>query len=208
MKSALIADDHPVVRATVRMILEKEKYTRIQEAASGNEVISMLREHTPRLVILDLHLPGLDGLEVLARIKANELTCRVLVFTSYEPAFYQERCLRAGAMGYVTKTNELEQLRNAVRALDSGYSYFTSPAMSTGAMGTLQLSEKQMIDRLSDRELCIFIHLAEGMANKDIAELMILSIKTVSTYKHRLMTKLGVGSTVHLRDFATRNHLI
>jgi two-component system response regulator EvgA len=208
MKSALIADDHPVVRATVRMVLKNERYTSIYEACSGNEVMSMLREHTPHLVVLDLQLPGLDGLEVLARIKANELKCRVLVFTGYDAAFYQERCLRAGAMGYVAKTQQLEQLQNAVRALDSGYSYFPGSIIGASAMGKLQLSEKQMIDRLSDRELCIFVHLAQGMASKDIAERHCLSTKTVSTYKQRLMGKLGVESGVHLREFAARNHLI
>jgi two-component system response regulator EvgA len=160
------------------------------------------------LVVLDLNLPMLGGLDVLARIKANDLECRILVFTSHEPLFYQERCLRAGAMAFVPKTNQLAQLHKAIQALMSGYTYFTALPDQANASNALHYTEKQMIDQLSDRELSIFVQLARGAPNKTIAEDMHLSHKTVSTYKTRLMTKLGVSSGVHLRDFAKRNHLI
>lgn len=208
MKSALIVDDHPVVRAAVRIVLQSEGFKEIHEAANGNEVVPLIREHAPKLVILDLRLPALDGLDVLARIRANALDCRILVFTSHDPLFYQERCLRAGATAFVTKTNHLEHLHKAIQAVMSGYTYFSALADSTGTLTPLLATEKQMIDQLSDRELSIFEQLGQGKANKAIAEDMHLSHKTVSTYKTRLMKKLGVGSAVHLRDFAKRNHLI
>jgi two-component system response regulator EvgA len=153
-------------------------------------------------------LPALDGLEVLARIKANDLDCRVLIFSSHDPLFYQERCLRAGAMAYVTKSNQLQQLHKAIQALMSGYTYFSSMPENLSVLNAVQTTEKQMIDQLSDRELSIFEQLARGKPNKAIAEDMHLSHKTVSTYKTRLMKKLGIGSTVHLREFAKRNHVI
>ena len=208
MKSALIVDDHPVVCAAVRIVLQAEGFKKIHEASSGNEVLPLIREHEPQLVVLDLNLPMLGGLDVLARIKANDLECRILVFTSHEPLFYQERCLRAGAMAFVPKTNQLEQLHKAIQALMSGYTYFTALPDQANASNALHYTEKQMIDQLSDRELSIFVQLARGAPNKTIAEDMHLSHKTVSTYKTRLMTKLGVSSGVHLRDFAKRNHLI
>ncbi|KQZ83885.1 response regulator transcription factor [Pseudomonas sp. Root562] len=208
MKSVLIVDDHPVIRGAVKIVLKLEGYKRIYEASTGNEVLPMIREHQPELVILDLNLPFLDGLDVLARIKAGEVNCRVVVFTSQEPSFYQDRCMRAGAAAYVAKTNDLEHLHKAVHAVMGGYTYFSRLPTSSVSMSTLQRSEKQMIDNLSDRELTIFQHLARGMSNKTIADIMHLSHKTVSTYKTRLIEKLNVDSSVHLRDLARRNHLI
>ena len=207
-KSALVADDHPVVRAAVKILLRQEKFEPIYEACSGNEVVSMIREHQPALVVLDLVMPGLDGLDVLARIQASGVPSRVLVFTSQERLFYQDRCMRAGAAAYVSKTNELQHLHKAVQAVMAGYSYFAQLPSSSVSLNSLQRSEKQMIDKLSDRELTIFQHLAQGMSNKAIAQSMNLSHKTVSTYKTRLTEKLNVESAVHLRDFAKRNLLI
>ena len=208
MKAALVVDDHPVIRGAVKIVLKLEGYKRIHEAACGNEVLPMIREHQPELVVLDLNLPSLDGLDVLARIQMEEVHCRVVVFTAQEPAFFQDRCMRAGAVAYVAKTNDLQHLHKAVHAVMAGYTYFTRLSSSSVSLSQAQRSEKQMIDRLSDRELSIFQHLARGTSNKAIAEIMHLSHKTVSTYKTRLIDKLNVKSLVHLRDFAKRNHLI
>ena len=208
MKSALIVDDHPVVRAAVKIVLMQEGFKRIYEAACGNEVLPKIRELKPDLVILDLVMPSLDGLDVLARIKTSGVPCRVLVFTSQEPIFFQDRCMHAGAVAYVAKTNDLQHLHKAVHAVMAGYTYFAQLPLASVALNTIQLSEKQMIDKLSDRELTILQYLCRGFSNKAIAECTHLSHKTVSTYKTRLVGKLNVESAVHLRDFAKRNHLI
>jgi two-component system response regulator EvgA len=89
MKSVLIVDDHPVIRGALKIVLKQEGYKRIYEAASGNEVLPMIRKHRPELVVLDLNIPSLDGLDVLARIKGGEVPCRIVVFTSQEPEFFQ-----------------------------------------------------------------------------------------------------------------------
>jgi two-component system response regulator EvgA len=206
MKSVLIVDDHPVVRAAVKLVLEREGFKRIHEASSVGEASVILREHTVDLVILDLVMPGGNGLDVLERIKASHLSCAVLVFTSLDPLFFQERCMRAGALAYVAKTNDLSQLHKAIHALMAGYTYFAQ--LASAAMDALQQSEKQMIDKLSNRELTILQYLARGTSNKAIAEAMHLSHKTVSTYKTRLIDKLGLQAAVHIRDFAKRNCLI
>jgi two-component system response regulator EvgA len=208
MKCVLIVDDHPVIRGAVKIVLKLEGYKRIHEAACGNEVLPMIRELKPELVILDLNLPSLDGLDVLARIQTEEAHCRVVVFTAQEPAFFQDRCMRAGAVAYVAKTNDLQHLHKAVHAVMAGYTYFTRLPSSSVSVSQVQRSEKQMIDKLSDRELSIFQHLARGTSNKAIAEIMHLSHKTVSTYKTRLTEKLNVASSVHLRDLALRHRLI
>ncbi|MGE8186588.1 response regulator [Pseudomonas sp. NPDC086278] len=206
MKSVLIVDDHPVIRAAVKLVLEQEGFKPIHEASSVGEALSIQRDHAVDLMILDLVMPGGNGLDLLERVRADGGSCAVLVFTSLDPLFFQERCMRAGALGYVSKTNSLSQLHKAVNALTAGYTYFAH--LACGSMDTLQHTEKQMIDNLSNRELTILQYLARGLANKAIAEVMHLSHKTVSTYKTRLIEKLGVNAAVHLRDFAIRNHLI
>lgn len=208
MRKALIVDDHPVIRGAVKIVLKQAGFQRIHEAHNGNEVLPMIREHKPDIVVLDLNLQSLDGLDVLDRIRASNLGCRVVIFTSQEPLFYQERCMRAGAGAYVAKTNDLEHLLKAIQAVMSGYTYFAKLPSSSVLMNPLQRSEKELIDQLSDRELTIFQYLARGISNKQIGIDLHLSHKTVSTYKTRLIEKLNVESSVHLRDLARRNHLI
>ncbi|MNP68478.1 Virulence factors putative positive transcription regulator BvgA [compost metagenome] len=116
--------------------------------------------------------------------------------------------MRAGAVAYVSKSKDLDDLKAAVNSVMAGYTYFAQTPSSSVAMGQLQRSEKQLIDKLSNRELTILQYLARGSKNLEIAEIMHLSYKTVSTYKTRLILKLNMSSSVHLRDFALRNHLI
>ncbi|MDR9749997.1 response regulator transcription factor [Pseudomonas sp. SZMC_28357] len=208
MKKVLIVDDHPVIRAAVKIILKQENVNVIYEASNGVDAVQIVREHLPDLVILDLVMPGLDGLDVLARIKAAHVNVRTLVFTSQDPSFYLNRCMRAGALAYVAKVNHLQELQKAIHAVMSGYTYYPRLPASSVSLDSLQRNERQMIDKLSDRELTIFLCLAQGMSNKEIAATMMLSHKTVSTYKTRLIEKLNVPSAVCLRELAKRNHLI
>ncbi|MFJ2367243.1 response regulator [Pseudomonas sp. NPDC087697] len=215
MSSALIVDDHPVVMAAVKMVLgalrdssDRVMFQSILESSNGVEALQVIREQSPDLVVLDLHMPGLSGLDFLSRLQREQSPARVVVFTSHEPRFYVERCVRAGAFGFVAKTNDLQELRKAIKALMSGNTYFPWPETRSMSLDGLQLDELQMIEKLSDRELTIFQYLARGSSNKEIAEVMLLSHKTVSTYKTRLIEKLNVQSLVHLRDFAKRNDLI
>lgn len=205
-KSVLIADDHPVVRSALRILVKQEGFQRIFEASKGNEVISMIREHRPDVVVLDLSMPEMDGLDVLGRIRENEMQCQVVVFTSLARVFYQERCMRAGAGAFVSKSSGMDDVLKALRAVSVGYTYFQS--LPTVALNSLQRTEKEMIDKLSNRELTICLYLANGLSNKEIAEIMHLSHKTISTYKTRLTEKLNLQSKVHLRDFCKRNNLI
>ncbi|MBU6959210.1 response regulator transcription factor [Pseudomonas sp. CVAP len=216
MSSALIVDDHPVIRAAVKMVLgtlrdssDRVMFKTILESSDGAEALQTILAQSPDLVVLDLNIPRLGGLELLSRLQRDQSPSRVVVFTSYDPRFYVDRCMRAGAQGFVSKTNDLQELRKAVQALMSGYTYYPRLDNSSSVnLDPLQLNELQMIEKLSDRELTIFRYLALGLSNKEIAEVMFLSHKTVSTYKTRLIEKLNVKSLVHLVDFAKRNQLI
>lgn len=206
MKKALVVDDHPVIRAAVSLVLEREGFKLIFEASSVREALSILRENKIDLAMVDLILSDGEGISLIERITANDRSCRVVVFTASDPSVLQQRCMLAGAMAYVAKTTDLSQLQKAVHAVKSGYTFFKQ--LSSGPQDPGQRSEKAMIDKLSTRELAVLRYLAQGMTNKAIAECMNLSVKTTSTYTTRLVEKLGVKSKVFLRDFAQRNHLI
>ena len=208
MSKALIVDDHPFIRATVKYLLRQEGFDTIYEAGNGADAMQIAREERPDLVILDLAMPKLGGLEVISRIKALELPCKILVLTSYLAVFFSTRCMRAGAMGFVAKTGELDELQKAIRAIRSGYSCFPSVATSSVRRDDLQTTEQELVNSLSDREVTVLQRLATGLTNKEIAEDMLLSHKTISTYKTRLKEKLRMSSVVHLSKFAQRNHLI
>ncbi|WP_192564170.1 response regulator transcription factor [Pseudomonas gozinkensis] len=205
MKSVVIVDDHPVIRQALRLILESLGFKSIHEASSTVEVVPMIRQHRPTLLILDLKLEGGSGLDVLERIRSNGLECRVIVYTAQPPDNYLQRCMRAGARAYISKTDSLQQLINAVNAVMAGYTLF--PEFLDCSVASLS-NERQQIEHLSDRELHILVQLAHGKPNNQIAHDLNLSHKTISTYKTRLMLKLGLSSLVLLREFAKRNHLL
>lgn len=215
MSSALIVDDHPVIRSAVKMVLgtlkdsnDRVVFQTVLESSNGAEALQTILTKSPRLVVLDLNILRLSGLELLSRLQRDQSPSRVVVFTSCEPRFYVDRCMRAGALGFVSKTDNLQELRKAVQALMSGYTYFPRLGISPVNLDPLQLNELQMIEKLSDRELTTLQYLAHGYGNQKIAEVMLLSPKTISTYKTRLIEKLNVKSLVHLVDFAKRNQLI
>ncbi|MDI2145075.1 MULTISPECIES: response regulator transcription factor [unclassified Pseudomonas] len=207
MGSVVFAEDHPVVALAIRILLQELGYKEIHVVSRGVDVVPMIRKHSPELVILDLNLPGTGGLAVLERIQIIGIVCKVVIFTSADPAHFMVRCRQAGAMAFVNKSAELRQLQNAIKAVRSGYSYFPElPAVNAGQPG-VHSNEKALIERLSNREMYILLQLAHGKSNKLIAEEMSLSHKTISTYKTRLMLKLGMSSLVLLREFVKRNGL-
>src|SRR5471032_2707187 len=208
MHRALVVDDHPFIRATVKLLLEHERFEVVAEADNGADAVQLARKYEPELILLDIAMPSLDGLEVLSRISALKLSSKILVLTSQSAAFYAMRCMKAGAAGYISKTDELGELSKAIKALMAGYTFFPNLAGNSVRRIDIDSTELEMIRGLSDRELTILQQLARGLSNKEIGDAMLLSNKTVSTYKTRLIEKLNVKSVVYLADFAKRNNLI
>ena len=208
MYRVLIVDDHSLIRSAMAMMLSGQNFKVVGEAKDGVEAVQMARECAVDLIILDISMPGLDGLEVISRIRASGVVSRILVLTSLPALFYSQRCMKAGADGFVTKSQDLNELLRAIRAIMGGYMYFPNLKISSVRNSDATLSEAEMIQRLSDRELTILQQLARGLSNKQIAEDMMLSSKTISTYKARLIEKLNMKSVVYLADFAKRNQLI
>jgi two-component system response regulator EvgA len=208
MPTALVVEDHPFIRATVCQLLRQQQVEVVGQADNGIDAVRLVRELAPDLVILDIAMPGLDGLEVISRIQACSRPSKVVVLTSQLAVAYSLRCLQAGAAGYVAKTDDLDELGKAVRAALSGFTYFPAVALSSVHKQDLQATEPQCIASLSSRELMVLQYLARGLSNKAIGEAMLLSNKTISTYKTRLLEKLRLNSLIDLADFARRNQLI
>lgn len=204
----LIADDHSLIRSAMKILLENQGYEVVAEATNGADAVQLARLHQVDLMVLDITMPGLDGLEVLNRIRASGLNTRILVLTSQSPLFYSQRCMKAGAAGFITKSQDLTELLRAIKVIMDGYTFFPYLAASSVRNSDSTMSDIELIQQLSARELYILQQLARGLSNKKIAEVMILSSKTISTYKARLIEKLNIKSVVYLADFAKRNDLI
>ncbi|HBN8437621.1 TPA: response regulator transcription factor [Pseudomonas aeruginosa] len=207
MSRILIVDDHPVIRMAMKMLLEAEGHQIVGDTDNGVDAISLGRELKPDLVILDIGIPRLDGLEVISRLMVLALPLKILVLTGQSASLFALRSMQAGAAGFVCKQGGLAELVTAVNAVASGYSYFPSSAMRPVQQGTYS-DDVELLGRLSDREVSVLQYLSQGYSNKQISEQMFISNKTVSTYKARLLLKLNAGSLVDLIEFAKRNTLI
>ena len=204
MTTVLMVDDHPTVRLAVRMLLERERFKVIGEAGDGIEAVQLARTLAPDVVILDIGLPGLDGMEVIKRLHLLTPAPRVMVLTGQPPDLYVRRCLDAGIAAFVSKGEDLDALVFALKAMVKGYSTF--PQMSVNS-NTLE-SESARLGSLSNREMEVLRRLSRGEGNKWIGEHMNLRAKTISTYRGRIMDKLKTESLVEMVDLAKRNRVV
>ncbi|MBA6118958.1 response regulator transcription factor [Pseudomonas putida] len=203
MTTVLIVDDHPIVRLSLRLLLERERFQVVGELGDGSEVTQVASKLRPDVVVLDIGLPGLDGMEVIKRLQLLEPAPKIMVLTGQATDLYVRRCLDAGIGAFVTKDEDHEALIFALKALVKGYSTF--PQMSVNS-NTLD-SEPKRLESLSNREMEVLRRLARGENNKNIGACMNLSAKTISTYRGRIMDKLKTESLVEMVDLAKRNNV-
>lgn len=208
MRKALVVDDHPFIRSSVKMLLKQQNIEVVAEADNGADAVQLARDLVPDLILLDIAMPKLDGLEVISRINALRLPTKILILTSQSAQFYSGRCMKAGAAGYISKTKDLNELVKAINVVMDGYTFFPNLTTSSVRRSDAEATDLELIQSLSDRELAILQQLSRGFSNKEIGDSMLLSNKTVSTYKTRLIEKLNVKSVVYLADFAKRNNLL
>ncbi|MCY1361224.1 Virulence factors putative positive transcription regulator BvgA [compost metagenome] len=208
MNTVLLIDDQPMIRFATRVLLEREGFEIVGETESGVEGLSMARALKPDVIILDIAIPKLDGLEVIGRLRTQDPNAKLLVLTSLPAALYASRCVQAGATGYLSKQEQAISLVMATKSLLSGYSLFPSSVHLPTSSEPGEKADIDLLDSLSDRELAVLQNLANGKNNKQIAEQLFISHKTVSTYKSRLMDKLKTRNLVDLIDFARRYALV
>ncbi len=210
MIKVLLADDHSIVRAGLRRIVEESGDMEvIAEAADGRETIRLVRETSPDVAVIDISMPGLDGLEVVSRLRGHCPDLPILILTMHEEGQYVVRAIQAGAMGYMTKQSAPEQLLKAIRKIHAGSRYLTDEAAETLALRIAKgTGEQSPLDSLSMRELQVLRRLAMGHTNREIASAYSISIKTVDTYRSRLLKKLNLRNNAELSRFAMQNRLI
>lgn len=206
----LIAEDHSLVRAGLcRIIDECEDIEVVAEAENGARVLLKVRSARPDVAVIDISMPGLDGFEVLSQLRDAEPNLPVLVLTMHEEEQYVVRAIREGAKGYVTKRSAPEQLVEAIRKVHGGGLYLTSSAAEALAVHTAAGGRNRtLLDDLSTRELQVLRRLAMGQTNREIAEDYNISIKTVDTYRLRLLKKLNVRNNADLSRFAIKHGLV
>ncbi|VVQ18357.1 Virulence factors putative positive transcription regulator BvgA [Pseudomonas fluorescens] len=207
MPRVLIVDDHPFIRAGVKLVLSQEGFEVVGEAEDGTSAVRMARELLPDLIILDISIPRLDGLEVIGRLNGVTSGIKVLALTSQSAECFAPRCLKAGASGFISKSGDLSELVRAAKSVLAGYTYFPAVAVNSVRRTDMDSSEADRIASLSDRELLILQYLTRGLSNKEIGDSILLSNKTISTYKARVIEKLNVKTLVDLVDLARRNGL-
>lgn len=209
MIKVVLCDDHAVVRRGIRDTLTEALDIEVTaEAASYAELRDVLRTANCDVLLLDLNLPGRSGLEVLASVRETHADIRVLIVSMYPEDQYAVRCLRAGAQGYANKAADPLELITAVRTLMLGRKYLTAEVAQMLAESVSQPTLEAPHAALSERELQTLLKIATGNRLSDIAEELMLSPKTVSVYRSRVLEKLKLTNNAELTVYAIRNHLV
>jgi len=205
----LIADDHAVVRRGLKDILtEAFGKPTVGEASGAAEALQLVRKQNWDLVILDISMPGRGGLDVLKEIKEERPRLPVLILSMHPEDQYAVRALKAGASGYLTKQSASEELVQAVKKIREGRKYI-SPSVAERLAFTLEKhSEKPPHEALSDREHQVLCMIASGKTVSEIAHELSLSVKTISSYRSRILEKMGMKNNAELTTYAIRNHLV
>lgn len=208
MIRVVIVDDHPLVRRGLREALAADPDVEVvAEAARSEEVMSVLADHRCDVLLLDLSLPGRGGIDVLADVRAHFPSVRSLVVSSHDTAVLMLRAMRAGAAGYLTKSTPEEELRRAIHAVHETGRHITDEVGAVLAAFARGEGDDGAVD-LSDREMEVLVRLARGQSVSSIAAELSLSVKTVSTYRSRVLEKLGLAGTADLVRYAVDHKLI
>jgi len=204
----MLVDDHAVVRMGFKMLLETSDDIKvISEAENGEEAIKAYMEHKPDVIVMDITMPGMGGMEAIERILNKEPSARILVLSAHEDSVHPKRVLNAGAKGYVTKRSAAEELIKAIRAVASGKKYIEASVAQQMAIQQLS-GEQNPVDVLSEREFEVFMSLAKGKTTNEIAEALFLSPRTVGTHLYNIKQKLNASNSAEIALIAMRSGLI
>ncbi len=200
----LIADDHKIVRDGLKRILAAHEDMNVTaEAGSGDEAFALVKKNDYDLVMVDMSMPGLSGMDLIKRLRIEKPKLRILVLSMHGEQQYAARALKAGASGYLNKDSAAEMLVGAIRKIAAGGVH-----IGDAAAASLVSSDKAPHEALSDREFEVLRLLVEGLGPTEIGEKLHLSVKTVSTHKTRILEKLNVDSTAELVRFALEHKLL
>jgi two-component system, NarL family, invasion response regulator UvrY len=206
--SVMLVDDHAVVRMGFKLLLQgSDDIEVLSEAQSGEDALKQLQTLAPDVLIMDISMPGMGGLEAIGRVLAKKPQQRILVLSAHEDIMHARRVLKAGASGYVTKRSAADVLMQAVRAVHKGQVYL-EPEIAQ-AMAVEQVSgSKNPLDALSEKEFKVFLELAKGRSVQEIADAMSLSPRTIGTHLYNIKQKLNASNSAELAIIAIRAGLI
>ena len=204
-----IVDDHAIVRVGLRNFLAEQVDVRVVgEAANGREAIDLARTTEMDVMLMDLSMPGQSGIDALAMIRAKAPDVGILILSGYPEEHYAMNLIRQGASGYLNKECDPSEIVEAIRTIALGKRYITPSVAELLAQQLGRKGDAAPHEQLSEREFQVFLKLAKGQTAGDIAESLSLSVKTVSTYRTRLMEKMGLSSNSDLTYYALKNKLI
>ena len=208
----MIADDHTVVRQGIRNVLEEvEGLEVVGEAGDGDEALELARDLRPDVVLLDVTMPGRTGLEVTRELRADEIESGILILSMHDDPEYVLQAVRAGADGYVLKDVSPAELRKAIQTVHEGREYFAERVthqLSVGLRAELEREQrKSRLESLTARETEVLVLVADGLTNREIAEKLDISPRTVETHRERLMTKLRIRTVAGLTRFVVEEGL-
>ena len=204
-----IIDDHAMVRAGLRQFFaDQADFAVVAEASSGNEAVDIVRRGDVDVIVLDISMPGQSGVDALAAIRARAPDLAVLILSGFAEEHYAATLLRQGASGYLNKDCDPEEIVKAIRTVARGRKFVTEAMAERLAEGLGASSDKPAHEQLSERELQVFLRLAGGETIGHIADSMSLSVKTVSTYRSRVMDKMSLASNSDLTYYALKHGLI
>lgn len=204
----MLVDDHAVVRMGFRLLVDGAPDMRVvAEADSGEDALRRIDEAKPDVVVMDISMPGIGGLEAICRILAKEPSTKILVLSAHEDAMHARRVLKAGALGYLTKRSAAEALLQAIRQVDLGRS-FLEPRVAQELAVQHFSGAPDPLDALSEKEFKVFLALARGESVQEIAGVMSLSPRTVGTHLYNIKQKLGASNSAELAIMAVRAGLL
>lgn len=204
----MLADDHAVVRMGFRVLLDTSPDIRVvAEVDSGEEAVRRYPEVQPDVLVLDLSMPGIGGLEAISRILARDAHARILVLTAHEDAMHAKRVLKAGALGYLSKRGAAEELLQAIRQVHQRRTFLEAAIAQQLAVQQLS-GQRSPVDMLSEKEFKVFLALAKGQSVADIAQVMSLSPRTIGTHLYNIKQKLGAANSAELAIVAMRHGLL
>lgn len=208
-KRIIIADDHPLVREGLKYILSTNPdYVVAAEVGDGHQLLSAVSDEMYDIALVDMLMPGKNGIELIQQLRQQRPELRILVISSHKEDIYAVRTIRAGASGYLCKDHAASELINAVNRLASGRMYITEEVAEHLALASMHTAPLKQHNLLSDREYQVFLKIASGRTMTAIAEELNLSLKTVSTYKTRINEKMSFHSSFDIVRYALENNLL
>lgn len=209
MINILLTDDHALVRTGIKRLLEDSKQVRIiGEAESGEASLQMAQTLEPDVILMDVNMPGIGGVEASRRILQRNPAQKIIILTIHTEQTFPKRLLEIGAKGYLTKECDIDEMIAAIKQVYNGGSYIEPRIAQQLALSLLPGNEDNPVDRLSRREFQVMLMISHGQSNNEISEKLCLSPKTVSTYRSRLLEKLGAHSEVDLIRIAVQQGMV